>query len=233
MSSTEFELYQVDLVICLDVTASMGPVLESTKRDALGLGDRLERVANAVGKSVADIRVKVVPFRDLDFEGGEAIWASPWFELPRQSADFSAFVNSLSAKGGGGLPESGLEAFWYAMNSSWRESGLKRRSIIVMLTDAPAHPLGETKYEIEQQAFPTPKDLHELELRWGLIGLEAESVFGVKNFGGRRLVLLTPDAFPWADVANFQRTVWVPTQAGVGLSELEWDEICKRIVASV
>lgn len=233
MSSSDFELYQVDLVICLDVTASMGSVLESTKRSALELGDRLERVANAAGKSVADIRVKVVPFRDLEHEGSEAIWTSPWFELPRQSSDFSVFVNGLRAKGGGSEPESGLEAFWFAMNSSWREQGLKRRSIIVMLTDASAHPLGAVPYEVEQQAFPTPRDLHELELRWGTVGDEEESVFGPRNFSGRRLVLLTPDTYPWTKVADFQRTVWVPTLAGAGLSEMEWDEICKRIVASV
>ncbi len=233
MSSSEYELYQVDLVICLDVTASMGSVIESTKRSALQLGDRLERVANAAGKSVADIRVKVIPFRDLEHEGEEAIWASPWFELPRQSTDFSDFVNGLREKGGGSEPESGLEALWCAMNSSWREKGLKRRSIIVMLTDASAHPLGATRYELEQQSFPTPKDLHELELRWGTIGDEDESVFGSHNFSGRRLVLLTPDTYPWTKVADFQRTVWVPTLAGAGLSELEWDEICLRIVASV
>lgn len=231
---SEFVQYQVDLAICIDVTASMGPTIERTKRDALGFVDRLERAANAARKSVSDLRVKVIPFRDLEFEGSEAIWSSPWFELPRQSSDFSLFVNNLSAKGGGSEPESALEALWLAMNSSWRERGLKRRSIVVLLTDASAHPLGTHHYELEQQAFPTPKNFYELKKRWGCEGETEESVFGEENFNSRRLVLLTPDCAPWNDIGDqFERTLWVPSEAGAGLSELEWDEICKRIVQSV
>lgn len=234
MEDSEYVQYQVDLVICIDVTASMNDLLEGTKRDALGFPERLEREANAKRKSVRDLRVKVIPFRDLGSEGSEAIWSSPWFELPRQLTDFGIFVNNLSARGGDDEPESALEAFWFAMNSSWRERGSKRRSIVLLMTDASAHPLGTHYYELEQQAFPTPKDFYELKKRWGCEGEQKESIFGGDNFNSRRLVLLAPDCMPWNDIGEqFERTLWVPTEAGAGLSELEWDEICKRIIESV
>jgi hypothetical protein len=119
------------------------------------------------------------------------------------------------------------------MNSSWRDRGAKRRSIIVMMTDASAHDLG-TRYEFEQQEFPTPRTLDELKMRWGCVGDEEESVFGTRNFDTRRLVLLTPDSSPWSEVGGkFERTIWLPSLAGAGLSELEWDEICKIVVRSI
>ena len=68
----------------------------------------------------------------------------------------------------------------------------------------------------------------------GCVGDEEESVFGVRNFNTRRLILLTPDAFPWAEVSEkFERNIWIPAPAGAGLSELEWDEICKIVVRSI
>ena len=234
MSTSDFTKYQVDLVICLDVTASMGDILENVKRSALEMQARLERAANVARKSISDLRLQVIPFRDLEWEGSEAIWSSPWYDLPAQSEKLKEFLDTLKAKGGGSAPESALEALWTAMNSSWRERGERRRSIIVMMTDASAHELGRDEYELEQSLFPTPKNLDELNMRWGRYGDEEESVFGAVNINNRRLVLLAPDLSPWNDIGDkWERTVWLPSMAGAGLSELDWDAIARLIVTTV
>ncbi len=212
----------------------MGDILENVKRSALEMQARLERAANADGKSISDLRLKVIPFRDLEYEGSEAIWSSPWFDLPIQSGKLKDFLDPLKAKGGGTAPESALEALWTAMNSSWRERGERRRSIIVMMTDASAHNLGKDEYVLEQSLFPTPKTLVELNIRWGRLGDKEESVFGAVNYENRRLILLAPDLAPWNDIGDkWERTAWLPSMAGAGLSELDWDAIARIIVKTV
>jgi len=100
--------YAVDIVFCIDATGSMTPIIDQVKANALRFYDDVQSNLTAKGKNVDQLRVRVIGFRDFAADGAAALDESPFFTLPDERADFSAFVNGLVAEGGGDAPESGL-----------------------------------------------------------------------------------------------------------------------------
>src|SRR4051812_13243598 len=111
--------YAVDIVLCIDVTGSMDPVLGSVKKSALFFRDRLEAVMGEKGKAISRLRIKVIAYRDFGDYAEDAIQETGFFVFPEEAADFDAFVSRLDADGGGDVPESGLEALALAINADW------------------------------------------------------------------------------------------------------------------
>jgi hypothetical protein len=230
MSTSDYTPYTVDVVFCIDVTASMTPYLDELKKLASNFDKVLEGELNAQRKGIEKLRVRIVWFRDLGESSEDAIGATPFYSLPSQQHLFAEQINSLVASGGGSYPESSLEALWYAMNSDWQHVGRRRRHIIVLATDDSAHPLGKFPFELEQVKFPTPKDMTELEKRWGILGMDEHAVMD-KN--SRRLVLFAPDKSPWGLLEKWPSVMWLPSAAGSGLSDTEFRQICSIIAQSV
>ena len=108
--------YAVDIVFCIDATGSMTPIIDQVKANALRFYDDVQSNLTAKGKNVDQLRVRVIGFRDFAADGAAALDESPFFTLPDERADFSAFVNGLVAEGGD-APESGLEAVALAIDS--------------------------------------------------------------------------------------------------------------------
>ena len=61
--------YAVDIVFCIDVTGSMTPIIDAVKANALGFYDDVQTNLTAKGKNVAQLRVRVVAFRDFVADG--------------------------------------------------------------------------------------------------------------------------------------------------------------------
>ena len=74
--------YAVDIVFCIDVTGSMTPILDAVKANALGFYDDVQTNLTAKGKNVAQLRVRVVAFRDFVADGDAALEESPFYTLP-------------------------------------------------------------------------------------------------------------------------------------------------------
>ena len=91
--------YAVDIVFCIDVTGSMNPILDAVKANALGFYDDVQTNLTEKGKNVAQLRVRVVAFRDLAADGAAAVEESPFYELPADRGGFSEFVNVLGLMG--------------------------------------------------------------------------------------------------------------------------------------
>lgn len=230
MSTSEYTPYIVDVVFCIDVTASMKPHLDELKKFANSFDKVLENQLNKQEKSIEKLRVRIVWFRDLGESSEDAIGTTPFFTLPSQENLFCEAIDSLVASGGGSYPESSLEALWVAMNSDWQSSGRRRRHVIVLATDDSAHPFGKFPFELEQVKFPTPRDMSELEKRWGVIGMDDQAVMD-KN--ARRLILFAPDSAPWGLLERWEKVTWLPSTAGSGLSDTEFQTICSIIASSV
>ena len=157
--------YAVDIVFCIDVTGSMTPILDAVKANALRFYDDVQHNLTAKGKNVDELRVRVVAFRDFVADGELALQESPFFRLPAEQAGFSDFVNGLIAQGGGDAPESGLEAVALAVNSPWTNRGDRRRQVVVVWTDQPAHPLDPTTLPAELRGR-VPADFSALTDLW-------------------------------------------------------------------
>ncbi len=100
--------YHVDVVLVIDATASMTPLLDQVKKSALGFHGRLTAVLQSAGKHVDRLRLRVVTFRDLADDGPNGLAASEFFALPEQAGAFSSWVSGVRLIGGTTYPESGL-----------------------------------------------------------------------------------------------------------------------------
>jgi hypothetical protein len=218
--------YAVDIVFCVDVTGSMTPILDKVKANALGFYSDVQSNLTAKGKNIDELRVRVVAFRDIVADGEAALQESPFYELPADETGFSGFVNGLVAEGGGDAPESGLEAVALAITSPWTSRGDRRRQVIVVWTDQPAHPL-------EPAALPpalaarVPADFSALTDVW-------EDPQGLLGSSSKRLILFAPDGPGWSDISGvWENVVHHPSQAGGGLSDVDYGTIIDSIGNSV
>jgi hypothetical protein len=218
--------YAVDIVFCVDVTGSMTPILDQVKANALRFYSDVQSNLTSKGKTIDNLRVRVVAFRDIVADGEAALQESPFFELPADEKGFSGFVNGLVAEGGGDEPESGLEAVALAMTSPWTTRGDRRRQVIVVWTDQPAHPLNAS-------ALPpalggrVPADFSALTDVW-------EDPQGPLGSSSKRLILFAPDGPGWSDIsAVWENVVHHPSQAGGGLSDVDYGTIIDSIGNSV
>lgn len=221
--------YCVDITIPMDATGSMSPIISEVKSGALTFCRRFHEAMEATGKSVSQLRIRVIPFRDYKADGSKAMEESPFFVLPEQNDAFEAYVNGISAMGGGDEPENSLEALALAMRSPWTTEGAKRRHVILLFTDASAHPLGNSSCK-KNPLYPEdmPSTIAELGDLWNGVGQN-----GMPDPNAARLVLFTPNVSPWSDMQAWNN-VWVSfSQAGTGLSEVDIDMAIQLLVNSV
>ncbi|MET0693567.1 MAG: vWA domain-containing protein [Propionibacteriaceae bacterium] len=218
--------YAVDIVFCIDVTGSMNPILDAVKANALGFYDDVQTNLTAKGKNVAQLRVRVIAFRDFVADGDAALEESPFYALPTERSGFSEFVNGLIAQGGGDAPESGLEAVALAVNSPWTTTGDRRRQVIVVWTDQPAHALDASAVPADLSSR-IPADFSAFTDLW-------EDEQGPMGSSSKRLILFAPDGPGWSDIsAVWENVVHNPSQAGGGLSEVDYGTIIDSIGNSV
>jgi von Willebrand factor type A domain len=218
--------YAVDIVFCIDVTGSMTPIIDQVKANALRFYDDVQSNLTTKGKNVDQLRVRVIGFRDFVADGAAALDESPFFTLPDDRADFSAFVNGLVAEGGGDAPESGLEAVALAIDSPWTTTGDRRRQVIVVWTDQPAQLLNPSVLPPDI-ATRVPSDFSALTDAW-------EDEQGRMGSSSKRLILFAPDGPGWSDISGvWENVVHHPSQAGGGLSEVDYGTIIDSIGNSV
>jgi hypothetical protein len=223
--------YAVDIVLCIDSTSSMGPTLENVKHATLSFPGRLAKEMAGKGRGISSLRLKVIAFRDFGHNSDDAIVATRFLSVPDELSEFERTVRALQPLGGGDAPESGLEALAMAMASDW-ETGLdRRRHVIVMFTDAPAHPLGSPDHTAAD-TYPQwiPSSLDGLFEQWG----HAQSSKALMENSAKRLLLFAPENYPWNHIADdWNNTLFFPSTAGEGLEEWEMDEIIATIANSL
>jgi hypothetical protein len=218
--------YAVDIVFCIDVTGSMTPVLDAVKANALRFYEDVQTNLTAKGKNVDELRVRVIAFRDFSVDDDGALQESSFYTLPDEQVAFGGFVDGLVAEGGGDAPESGLEAVALAINSPWTSRGDRRRQVIVVWTDAPAHPLNFAVLPPDL-ASSVPTSFSALTDLW-------EDPQGPVGSSSKRLILFAPDGPGWTDIsANWENVVHHPSEAGGGLSEIDYGTIVDSIGNSV
>jgi hypothetical protein len=223
--------YAVDIVFCIDATMSMSPVLDRVKSSALSFHERLGDVMRTKEKSIGQLRLKVIAFRDFGDRGDDALEETPFYTLPEDAAQYQAAVLALVARGGGDIPESGLEAVASAVRAPWERGLDRRRHVIVVFTDAPAHPL-RSPGALASGYYPQSlaADANELFEEWGHQGGQS----AVMENSAKRLLMFAPDAEPWLGIAeDWNNTLFFPSKAGEGLEEYEMDEIIQVIANSL
>jgi hypothetical protein len=214
--------YDVDIVLCIDATGSMSPVIGETKKHALGFYESVIAKMNEKLKKPSQLRVRVIVFRDIFVDGEQWLNESPFFVLPTQTDEFNGAIRRIEVDGGGDAPESGLEALAIAMKSDWCKSNGKKRHIIVVCSDDSAHPIERSR---GSQFLPEnlPENFDQLTDFW-MQNMDKQA---------KRLLLFTPDAYPWTEIAtHWENTIHLPSKGGSGLQEHDFETMLEVIAAS-
>lgn len=221
--------YNVDIVMCIDCTGSMGGLLDNVKKNALKFYPDLKESCAKKDKEISELRIKVIAFRDFNADGDNALNETEFFKIPEQEDDFRHFINGLSPRGGGDEPENGLEALALAMKSDWTTGGDKRRHVIVVWTDASTHPLETPITKNEYYPQDMPANLDELTNWW-----EDEQSGVMPSRTAKRLVIFAPDASAWTEIGlNWANTIHHPAKAGEGLTDVDYETIMATIANSI
>lgn len=221
--------YAVDIVFVVDITGSMTPVIDQVKAGALSFHHQLLEVMAHKDKYVSSLRLRVVAYRDFLDNSSDALYQTPFFQLPDERADFDAYVQGLYADGGGDEPESGLEGLAVAMHSDWERGLDRRRHVVVLFTDASSHPL-EAAAGKSIAGYPPgiPQSFDDLTDAWD----DPQGM--VMEFAAKRLLLYAPDVYPWNVIsACWDNVLHYPSTAGRGLKDVEFAQIIDAIAGSV
>jgi hypothetical protein len=218
--------YAVDIVFCIDATGSMEKMIDEVKANALKFEGDLKAAMENKQKMLSALRVRVIAFRDYEFDGPDAMVASPFYELPAQREAFLAFVSRIAADGGGDSEESSLEALSLAINSEWARAAGKRRQIIVLWTDDAGKKLEEmAAHPPANYPRGMPASFGELTALW-----EGQTMSKV----GKRILVFAPDAYPWSQIqTEWQNSVHIVSKAGKGLKELDYNAVLHVITESI
>lgn len=219
--------YNVDIVMCIDATGSMDHVLDEVKRTALSFDEMFRNAMTLSQKTVDQLRVKVIAFRDYMVDS-EPMKESRFFSLPGEREQFKSFVDNIAACGGGDEPENALEAIATALKSDWVMTGAKRRHVILLFTDASALELNQ---RAECKNYPTnlPKRLEELGDWW-----EGTSQYYYSNYQQKagRMVMFCPRKEPWTKLENWNR-VWINYSNKYGLSGTDMSDVINLLTGSI
>jgi hypothetical protein len=223
--------YAVDIVFCIDVTGSMGPVIDAVKENVRSFHSLLGDAMAEKEKAISQLRIRVIAYRDFADNPADAIQSTDFLSLPERTDKFDSFIQGLNATGGGDEPESGLEALSLAVDSAWERGLDRRRHVIALFTDASAHPLGMAEARRVSTYPPSvPASIDELFERWGYPSSQSATM----ENSAKRLLLFAPDTMPWNVIAaDWNNTIFLPSKAGDGLEEVEMQEIINAIANSI
>ena len=195
-SNGQFGEYNIDICLVIDKTGSMKPIMDTVKNNALNLYRDITESLEAKSKHVNRLRVRVIWFGDY-LADTDPMLVSDFMTLPEQTAEFESIVRDVRPHGGGDAPEDGLEALAFAIRSDWCRDGWRKRHIIALFTDAPAHELGFGKADPNYPKEGMPEDFGELSEMWG-----DEDSQGEMDYQAKRLLLFAPDQTFWHTIAR-------------------------------
>ncbi len=220
--------YNVDVCLCIDKTGSMSPIIDTVKVNALNLYHDVLDSLEKKGKHVGTFRIRVIWFGDY-LADKTPMLVSDFLTMPDELDKYERFVKSVEPNGGGDQPEDGLEALTYAIRSDWVKTGWRKRHIIAIFTDAPAHDLGFGK---EAPSYPKrgmPESFGQLSEMWG-----NEQYPGEMENKAKRLLLFAPDTSYWHKIMEgWNNAVLAPAEEAHGLQDITYQYMINTIVNSV
>ena len=123
----------VDIVFVLDVTESMQPYIDAVKQNVI-------QFAQDLSANNRDYRLGLVTFEDYVVSKYPDCNCAYRNSFTSDVHQFTDWVSSLHAGGGGDIPEDQLDALAYAASFPFRP---KAEGIIIIVTDAPPHHKGD------------------------------------------------------------------------------------------
>lgn len=216
----------IDIVLCIDATSSMGPCIDNVRRNATKFyQDFTSTMINQYDSEIDGLRVQVIVFRDLECDE-DAIVKSEFFELPEDSDLFERYLSGIKPRGGGDFKESGLEALYTAMTTDWIAKGSNDRQVIVLFTDADAIDFKEKR---DRTGYPNICGEGEFLAAWAC-------ALGNRNKlqeRCKRLVMFAPAGSVYQTLqGKLNRSQHSIVSPQKGMSDISFDDIIKLLCAS-
>ena len=134
----------VDIVFVLDVTESMQPYIDAVKQNVI-------QFAQDLSANNRDYRLGLVTFEDYVVSKYPDCNCAYRTSFTSDVHQFTDWVSSLHAGGGGDIPEDQLDALAYAASFPFRPQA---EGIIIIVTDAPPHHKGDgSRFTQHDQAY--------------------------------------------------------------------------------
>mmetsp|Transcript_27571 Transcript_27571/g.35719 ORF Transcript_27571/g.35719 Transcript_27571/m.35719 type:complete len:527 (+) Transcript_27571:118-1698(+) len=127
---TEIRNEKLDLVFCLDCTASMGSVIAACKKD-------ISTLVKTLDSSSIDVRFCLIPYRDHSMNEQ---YCTKVYPFTRDESQMQSNIDDQAAGGGGDAPEAVTAAMFEALCLDWRNDAAKQ---VVFMADAGPHGLGD------------------------------------------------------------------------------------------
>lgn len=217
----------IDIVMCIDATSSMGPCIDNVRRNAKQFyNDFVNVMTTQYNSDVSSVRVQVIVFRDLECDM-EAMVKSEFFELPEDDDLFERFLNNIQPLGGGDYKESGLEALYEAMTTDWIARSTNDRQVILLFTDSDA--IGFTEKR-NRPGYPNTFDEGQFLSAW-MCKLGNRNKLSERC---KRLVMFAPAKSIYEDKLqkSMNRSQFRPVMPMKGMSDIAFDEVIKILCAS-
>ncbi|KAH6909938.1 hypothetical protein BKA70DRAFT_180435 [Coprinopsis sp. MPI-PUGE-AT-0042] len=144
----------LDIVFLQDSTGSQGTYIQACKAAITDICNKVsEHMGSPASPSAeAPIRFGLIAFRDHPPQ--DTSYVTKNFGFTSSVGEMKKWLGGLVASGGGDGPEASTAAMADALNMDWRQSeddeaeggkkGVKVVKIVVLVTDAPPHGLGES-----------------------------------------------------------------------------------------
>ena len=219
-------LRAADIVLCLDVTGAMAPIVEELAAYAPKMHQALAERTLAAGAKLCGLRVKLVLFKDYKCDV-EPITETRFFSLPDEVGELAAELSSVRCGGGGDFPEGALEGLCVAMRSDFAPSE-PAIPIITLISDATAHPLGTDYGEFCDYPAYMPKSRDELRAIWqeGAAFSDGYRIKGLPN-----LIIYMPSecksggSVGVQTLRELERSYAVEVKPGCGCADVSGDDL--------
>ncbi len=178
----------VDIVFILDVTESMQPYIDAVKQNVISFAEDLAR-------NNRDYRLGLVTFEDYVVSAAADCNCPYSKKMTSNVQEFTQWVGSLHAGGGGDIPEDQLDALAYASTFPFRPEA---QGIVILVTDAPDHHAGDgSAHTQHDQAFWD----HHPDKDKDVTDLTADKVAAMFKKNGLTLYAVVPPPFIAPDYA--------------------------------
>jgi FHA domain/von Willebrand factor type A domain len=179
----------VDIVFVLDVTESMQPYIDAVKQNVISF-------AKDLATNNRDYRLGLVTFEDYVTSQSPDCGCPYRNKMTSNVNEFTQWVGSLHAGGGGDIPEDQLDALAYASTFPFRPEA---QGIIILVSDAPDHHAGDASARAQHdQAYWD----HHPNKDADVTDLNADKVAAMLKKNGLTLYAVVPPPFIAPDYAQ-------------------------------
>lgn len=182
---------KVDILLCIDGTASMKKIIDEVKGNISSFVNNLIKNLTSENLEIEAYRIKIIVFRNLDFDGDSWYQETPFYDLEKNQLKLDNFLSGVEAVGGSpDTPfEDGLSALSIGISNSNWSFGPDDIQIIGLWTDTESKDLNA---ELDNFKPGTPNTYDDLKKYW----VEYFLIKAPKA----RLLLFAPDVYPWNNI---------------------------------